>query len=91
MPSNVYNETIKLFGSQPEPAFEVQEQLESVWGRHWGCDNDVGQIRLCLMHRPGSEMELIDPTKRIESIGSYGDLHAGWYWQSEKMWFPCRR
>ena len=82
MPSSVYNETIKLFGSQPEPAFESVDQQTNVWGRQWGCDNDVGQIRVCLMHRPGPEMSLIDPSKKIEEIGSYGDLEAGWYWQS---------
>jgi len=85
MPSSVYSETIKLFGSHPEPSFESDEQQSLVWGQKWGCDNDVGQIRLCLMHRPGQEMQLIDPSKRIEEIGSYGDLDAGWYWQSESI------
>ena len=36
MPSSVYNETIKLFGSHPEPAFESASQQEAVWGRQWG-------------------------------------------------------
>jgi len=83
MPSSVYNETIKMFGSHPEPAFESLEQQTSVWGRAWGCDNDVGRLRVVLMHRPGPEMAIIDPKKHIEEIGSYGDLAAGWYWQSE--------
>ena len=81
--TSIYNQTIKLFGSHPEPAFESRGQQESVWGRQWGCDNDVGQIRLCLMHRPGDEMNIIDPTMRIEEIGSYGDRHKGWYFQSD--------
>ena len=81
--TSIYNQTIKLFGSHPEPAFESRDQQESVWGRQWGCDNDVGQIRLCLMHRPGDEMNIIDPTMRIEEIGSYGDRHKGWYFQSD--------
>ncbi len=85
MPSNVYSQTIKLFGSQPEPPFESEEQQKLVWGESWGCDNDVGQIRVCLMHRPGSEMNIIDPAKRIEEIGSYGDLDEGWYWQSQTI------
>jgi len=80
---DVYNATIKLFGSEPEPAFEDATRLEALWGRRWGCDNDVGQIRAVLMHRPGSEFDVIDPSKRIEEIGSFGDLEAGWYWQSE--------
>ena len=80
---DIYNATIKLFGSQPEPAFETPERQIADWGRHWGCDNDVGQIRMVLMHRPGDEFSIIDPSKRIEEIGSFGDLEAGWYWQSE--------
>ena len=81
--TSLYNQTIKLFGSHPEPAFEARDQQENVWGRQWGCDNDVGQIRLCLMHRPGDEMNIIDPSMRIDEIGSYGDLQKGWYFQSD--------
>lgn len=81
----LYQQTIKMFGSHPEPAFESAEQQVNVWGREWGCDNDVGQLRVVLMHRPGNEMKIIDPRKRIESIGTYGDLEAGWYWQSETI------
>ena len=35
------------------------------------------------MHRPGVEIEIVDTSKRIESIGSYGDLAEHWYFQSE--------
>lgn len=82
---DVYNATIKLFGSEPHPAFEDPGRMERVWGRDWGCDNDVGQIRAVLMHRPGEEFKVIDREKRIEEIGSFGDLDAGWYWQSEEI------
>ena len=82
---DVYNATIKLFGSEPEPAFEDRARLAALWGRDWGCDNDVGQIRAVLMHRPGDEFNVIDPAKRIEETGSFGDLEAGWYWQSETI------
>jgi len=80
---DIYNATIKLFGSEPKPAFESPERQLKDWGRNWGCNNDVGQIRMVLMHRPGDEFRIIDPAKRIEEIGTYGDLQAGWYWQSE--------
>lgn len=79
----LYGATIKLFGSQPEPAFEAPERLEALWGRNWGCDNDVGRLRTVLMHRPGDEFNVIDRTKRLENLESYGDLEAGWYWQSD--------
>ena len=82
---DIYSATIKMFGSEPEPAFESAERQRKDWGREWGCDNDVGQIRMVLMHRPGDEFNIIDLSKRIDEIGSYGDLQAGWYWQSEEI------
>lgn len=74
-----------LFGSQPNPASEDPGRLERLWGRRWGCDNDVGQIRAALMHRPGLEFDVIDRSKRIEEIGAFGDLGKGWYWQSDTI------
>jgi N-dimethylarginine dimethylaminohydrolase len=85
MDMNTYNATIKMFGSESTPEFESLEKLTTLWGRNWGCDNDVGQIRAVLLHRPGNEFNVIDPNKRIEEIGSYGDLQAGWYWQSKRI------
>ncbi len=82
---DLYAATIKMFGSEPSPAFETRERQLKDWGREWGCDNDVGQIQMVLMHRPGDEFNIIDPSKKIEELGSYGDLQAGWYWQSEEI------
>ena len=83
--TSIYGQTIKLFGSHPEPAFESEAGQTSVWGRQWGCDNDVGALRVCLMHRPGTEMEIVDRNRRIEEIGSFGDLEKGWYFQSDTV------
>lgn len=80
-----YNQTIKLFGAAAEPAFETPEQQAAVWGRRWGCDSDVGRLRLVLVHRPGAEMAVVDSEKRIEEIGAFGDPEAGWYWQSDEI------
>ena len=82
---HIYAMTVKMFGAEAEPAFETAGELTASWGREWGCDNDVGQIRAVLMHRPGEEFDIIDPTKRIESIGSFGDLEEGWYLQSDTI------
>ena len=82
---DIYGATIKHFGSEPEPAFEESARMQKVWGRDWGCDNDVGQLRSVLMHRPGREFDVIDPTKKIAETGSFGDLEAGWYWQSDRL------
>ncbi len=80
---DLYSATIKYFGSEPEPAFEAPERLSALWGRNWGCDNDVGTLRSVLMHRPGDEFSIIDRNKTIAETGTYGDLDAGWYWQSD--------
>ena len=79
-----YNMTMKIFHSHAEPAFETPQQQETVWGQQWGCDNDVGQLRKVLMHRPGDELNIIDPSKRIEELGSYGDVEGQtWYWRGD--------
>jgi N-dimethylarginine dimethylaminohydrolase len=84
-PGWVYNETIRMFATPGDPPFEDTNELETHWGRAWGINNDVGRIRSVLVHRPGKEMDVIDPRKRIESIGSFGDIDAGWYFQSDTM------
>jgi N-dimethylarginine dimethylaminohydrolase len=82
-PAWVYNETVKMFAIGGDPPHEDAAEMESTWGRVWGLSNDVGQIRTVLMHRPGVEMNIVDTSKRIEAIGSYGDLSEHWYFQSE--------
>lgn len=82
---HIYDMTIKMFGPRAEPAFETSGELRANWGRDWGCDNDVGQLRAVMMHRPGAEFDIIDRTKRIESIGSFGDPEEGWYFQSDTI------
>ena len=82
-PHWVYTQTIKMFAAPASPPFEDEAELERHWGRVWGIDNDVGQIRSVLVHRPGPEMAVVDPAKRIPEIGSFGDVERGWYFQSE--------
>ncbi len=84
-PGWIYNETVRMFATPGTPPVEDPSELEKYWGRAWGVDNDVGRIRSILMHRPGKEMEIVDPTKRIEAIGSFGDLEKGWYFQSDSV------
>src|SRR5205823_1179070 len=64
-PHWVYTQTIKMFAAPASPSFEDEAELERHWGRVWGIDNDVGQIRSILVHRPGPEMAVVDPAKRI--------------------------
>ncbi len=76
-----YNQLIKTFASEPEPAFESESEQEAGWGRRWGCRNDVGRLRAVLMHRPGDELKAVDPARKIEGLGAYGDPESGWYWR----------
>jgi len=80
-----YNMLIRTFASAPSPAFETEAQQHSVWGRAWGCGNDVGRLRLVLMHRPGEELAIVDPAKRIEELGAFGDPETGWYWRGREI------
>ncbi|MBY8978314.1 hypothetical protein KHP62_21085, partial [Rhodobacteraceae bacterium NNCM2] len=75
-----YNQLIKLFPSEPEPAFEAPEQQNAIWGREWGCRNDVGRLRTVLMHRPGNELSVVDTAKQLE-MGAFGNVQEGWYWR----------
>jgi N-dimethylarginine dimethylaminohydrolase len=83
-PAWVYNETVRMFAIGGDPPHEDPAELEASWGRAWGLSNDVGRIRSILMHRPGPELGIVDPSKRIERIGSYGDRDEHWYFQSEE-------
>jgi len=60
-----YNMLIKTFASRPEPAFETESEQVEVWGRNWGCNSDVGNLRKVLMHRPGDELKIVDPAKKL--------------------------
>ncbi len=84
-PGWIYNQTVKMFATPGTPPFEDTAEMAALWGRVWGVNNDVGRIRSVLVHRPGAEMGVVDPTKRIESIGSFGDLEQGWYFQSDRV------
>lgn len=80
-----YNMLIKTFKSEPEPGFESKAQQKTVWGRVWGCNNDVGRLRVVLMHRPGDELKIVDRKKRLPDIGAFGDMKKGWYWRGNEL------
>ena len=49
-------------------------------GSELGCTNDVGRLRVVLMHRPGPEVNVVDTSKRLDN-NAFGDEQAGWYWR----------
>lgn len=70
----------RIIPAEPEPAFEEPGMMKKVWGRRWGVSNDVGQLRLVLVHRPGEEWEL------MASGGTYVDEAGAWI-SPDKMWY----
>lgn len=82
-----YRENVffSTFASVPEPAFEDPAEQTRVWGRSWGCTSDVGKLRAVLMHRPGDELNIVDPAFEMPEIGGYGDPEKGWYWISPQL------
>jgi N-dimethylarginine dimethylaminohydrolase len=78
-----YNMLIERFASLPEPPFEEREEAARVWGRAWGCNSDIGRLRVVLMHRPGEEMRVVDTLPRIPELNAFGDPESGAYWRGD--------
>lgn len=77
-----YHQTIKTFASEAEPPFESAEQQRLVWGREWGCPNDVGALRVVLLCRPPDDLAtVVDVSKWDSELEAYADREVGWYWR----------
>ena len=75
----------RLLGAKPEPPFEDPEEMARVWGRPWGVEDDVGQIRLVLVSRPGEEWRrMAEGGVWHEDAGSWIDPDGQWYWMDRK-------
>ncbi|MCO5177788.1 MAG: arginine deiminase family protein [Thermomicrobiales bacterium] len=79
-----YHVVLERIPPRPEPAFEDAAMQERVWGRQWGVGNDVGQLKLVALHRPGDEMATIDPDKYDDTIEALIDDREQWYWRDER-------
>ncbi len=79
-----YHLVLKRIPPQAEPGFEDEAMQERVWGRRWGVRNDVGQIRLCLVHRPGPEIEIMAADKYDPKIEALIDDSEQWYFRSDR-------
>jgi len=64
-----------------EPPFESEREQVEVWGRVWGCDSEVGRLRLVLMQPPERRRLLADPLSggRPSDLSSDAD-DEHWYW-----------
>ena len=76
-----YHVVLERIPPRAEPAFHEPEMQERVWGRRWGVLNDVGTLKIVALHRPGNEMETIDPDKYDDTIEALIDDREQWYWR----------
>ncbi len=79
-----YHEVLKRIPPRPLPAFEEPEMQERVWGRRWGVYDDVGPLRLVLVHRPGDEIRVMTADKYDPTIEALIDDDAQWYWRGDR-------
>jgi N-dimethylarginine dimethylaminohydrolase len=82
--SMYYHVVLERIPPKASPAFEAPEMQERVWGRRWGVYNDVGTIRVILMHRPGDELRLMTADKYDPSIDALIDDEEQWYFRSDR-------
>jgi len=54
-----YHEVLKRIPPRAVPAFEDEAMQVRVWGRRWGVYNDVGLLKVVLVHRPGDEIRVM--------------------------------
>ena len=69
---------------QGEPAFEDPVIQEKVWGNQWGLNNDVGQLRKVLVHRPGIEWDvMISGGEYMPEMNAILGPDDMWYWKGK--------
>jgi N-dimethylarginine dimethylaminohydrolase len=64
----------------PSPGFDDPAEMLRVWGREWGASDDVGQLRMVLVRRPGDELLRIRADCWDERAQALVDPEGKWYW-----------
>ncbi|RMF85871.1 MAG: amidinotransferase [Nitrospinota bacterium] len=78
-----YHEVLKRIPPRPTPVFEDEEMQKRVWGRRWGVYNDVGTLKMVLVHRPGDEIKVMTADKYDPEIEALIDDREQWYWRGK--------
>jgi N-dimethylarginine dimethylaminohydrolase len=78
-----YHEVLKRIPPRPTPVFEDAEMQRRVWGRRWGVYNDVGTLKMVLVHRPGQEISLLTQDHYDPGIEALIDDREQWYYRRE--------
>ena len=69
-----------MFCKYEEPPFEDEEMLKRIWGRKWGVSDEVGTLKVVLVHRPREEE--LEPV----TADSPYDEEIGWRYDPESRW-----
>jgi len=78
------HEVLKRIPPRPLPLFEDPEMQERVWGRRWGVYNDVGTLKMVMVHRPGDEIKVMRKEKYDPFVEALIDDDEQWYFRSEE-------
>jgi N-dimethylarginine dimethylaminohydrolase len=73
----------KSFGCAPTPAHEDPAHLERYWGERWGCADDVGRLRLCLLGRPAEDRDAFADGRLDPESGAIVDPKGLWYFYDQ--------
>lgn len=79
-----YHTVLERIPPKSTPVFEEEGMQERVWGKRWGVYNDVGTLRVVLLHRPGKELEVMTGDKYDPTIEALIDDRDQWYFRSDQ-------
>jgi len=79
-----YHEVLKAIPPRPFPPFEDEAMQTRVWGRRWGVYNDVGTLKMVLVHRPGDEIKVMSEDKYDPAIEALIDRRQQWYFRGDR-------
>jgi N-dimethylarginine dimethylaminohydrolase len=67
-----------LMRSAAEPPFH--EEIEAVWGRRWGAQDEVGRLRTVLVRDPAGALASVEASHWDAEAGALIDPEGHWYW-----------
>ena len=79
-----YHEVLKAFPPQAHPLFETEDMQTRVWGRRWGVFDDVGPLKMVLVHRPDEALLQWTPDKYDPELEAFIDQPAQRYWRGRR-------
>lgn len=82
--SDYYHLVLERIVPKSHPAFEDAEEQERVWGRRWGACDDIGALRMVMVHRPGAEVQRMSEDHYDPAIDALIDDDEQWYFRSDK-------